>query len=133
MFLGEEDEAADNISSDGATPAKQAEQVMAIYPVVAGQKPSQLNMIPPRASSDQLSRTVSTQNNDLIDVDQNHESPSSPVLAKDPVAETIAEKHDSTHSTDIQELLEGTGQKADGPLIDFAGDLKKELPKDGQA
>ncbi|KAK7924357.1 hypothetical protein PG985_006411 [Apiospora marii] len=121
-----------NAKIDGATPAKQAEQVMAIYPVVAGQKPSQLNMIPPRASSDQLSRTVSTQNNDLINVGQSHESPSSPVLTKDPVAETIAVKHDSKNSTDIQELLEGTGQKADGPLIDFAGDLKQELPRDGQ-
>lgn len=105
---------------------------MAIYPVVAGQKPSQLNMIPPRASSDQLSRTVSTQHNDLINIGQSHESSSSPVLTKDPVAETIAVNHDSKHPADIQELLEGTGQKADGPLIDFAGDLKKELPKDEQ-
>ncbi|KAK8137950.1 hypothetical protein PG984_001330 [Apiospora sp. TS-2023a] len=121
-----------NAKVDGTTPDKQAEQVMAIYPVVAGQKPSQLNMIPPRASSDQLSRTVSTQNNDLIDVGQSHESPASPVLTKEPVAETIVEKHDSKHSTEIQELLEGTGQKADGPLIDFAGDLKKEFSKDGQ-
>ncbi|KAK8050224.1 oxysterol-binding protein [Apiospora phragmitis] len=119
-----------NAKIDGSTPSKQAEQVMAIYPVVQGQKPSQRNLIPPRASSD-LSRTASTQKKDLIDVNQSHESPASPAAPKEPVIETIAGKHDSKHSDDIKELLEGTGQKPDGPLIDFAGDLKKELPKDG--
>ncbi|KAK6842840.1 hypothetical protein PG995_001852 [Apiospora arundinis] len=119
-----------NAKIDGATPSKQAEQVMAIYPVVAGQKPSQRNVIPPRASFDQLSRTTSTQNqNELIDFGQTNESAST-LVSKGPVSETQAEKPESKPSTDIQELLEGTGQKTEGPLIDFTGDLKKELPKD---
>lgn len=106
---------------------------MAIYPVVAGQKPSQRNMIPPRASSDQLSRTTSAQNrNDLVDLSQSHEPSSISETLENPVVDTTTEKSGSKHSNNIQELLEVTGQKSEGPLIDFTGDMKKELPKDGQ-
>lgn len=40
---------------------------------------------------------------------------------------TKTEKHPSS---DITNLLESTGQRANGPLIDFTGDLKKDLPSE---
>lgn len=39
-----------NSHRDGATPEKQTEQILAIYPILKGQRPNTKNIIPPRGS-----------------------------------------------------------------------------------
>ncbi|KAJ2970468.1 hypothetical protein NUW58_g9687 [Xylaria curta] len=58
---------------------------------------------------------------DLIDFGQNDD----PLPAKTEPS-TKAQNH--RPSADITNLLESTGQKANGPLLDFTEDLKKDLP-----
>ncbi|KAI1082989.1 Oxysterol-binding protein [Whalleya microplaca] len=102
-------------------PEKQSEQIMAIYPIIPGQKSSEWNMIPPSASAgNPRAAAKPAADDDLIDFGQNDAAPpsggSTPKARKD--------------SKSISGILASTGHKAEGgqPLIDFAGDLKKDLP-----
>lgn len=53
-----------------------------------------------------------------------------PVPEEIPVVTAVGQEQPSNDSNEIHKLLSMTGQKApDGPLIDFAGDLKKDLPQ----
>jgi oxysterol-binding protein-related protein 8 len=114
-------------SRDADTPEKQAEQIMAIFPIVKGQKPNQANAIPPRGSvsapSEQPVPPTEAKggNDDLIDFGQN-EAPAS----QEPAAQATkapAEKND------VEGMLKATGKEAaDGPLIDFHEDMKKNIP-----
>ncbi|KAI0137101.1 hypothetical protein BJ170DRAFT_43952 [Xylariales sp. AK1849] len=123
-----------NAHIDGNTPQKLAEQVLAIYPVVPGQKPSQHNFIPPHQSAGSpntagkpAARDVPA---DLIDF--GHPEPPAHVPAEHPTAAEVAEKRPGQDSTEIQHMLNSTGQKApEGPLIDFAADMKKGSPTSG--
>ena len=46
-----------------------------------------------------------------------------------PAAKPLAKSNEGKPASEIQTLLESTGKPApDGPLIDFAQDLKKDLP-----
>ncbi|KAK2679677.1 hypothetical protein RAB80_004858 [Fusarium oxysporum f. sp. vasinfectum] len=108
-----------------ATPEKQAEQIMAIYPIVKGQKSNQRNVIPPHSPSAKPAQTASAQpvenhiDDNLINFD---EMPPPAKPDQTPAAEQ------ATKQSEIQGLLSSTGKKADGPLIDFTNDLKKDLP-----
>ncbi|KAH8890842.1 oxysterol-binding protein [Thozetella sp. PMI_491] len=111
-----------NAQIDGETPEKKTEQVLAIYPIVKGQKGSEKNVIPPRASLE-ATKPVSvpaSAEDDLIDFGQNDAPPAA--------AAPIDAKHNST--SEIQAMLSATGNPAEkgGSLIDFHDDLKKELP-----
>ncbi len=89
--------------------------MLAIYPIVAGQKASPKNAIPPRAS---LTETRTAASGDLIDFGQ------------DDSTAPIDASHKST--SEIQSMLLATGDKApEGSLIDFHEDLQKELPSAG--
>jgi hypothetical protein len=117
------------VSSDADTPQKQAEQIMAIFPILPGQV-SRERSIPPRhvstAQSDTAQKPLSdNKGGDLIDFGQNDAS--APAQAERP---SKIEKHPSS---DIPNLLESTGQKVDGPLLDFTRDLKKDLPSEKAA
>lgn len=105
-----------NAHIDGTTPEEQAEQIMAIYPIIPGQKHSEWDLPSPTAHShSQPDATKEASQNataDLIDFGQS-DGPA-PAVRQD--------------SKDIAAMLQSTGQKPDGPLIDFAGDLKKNLP-----
>ncbi|KAL6356432.1 hypothetical protein LRP88_10028 [Fusarium phalaenopsidis] len=110
------------------SPDKQAEQIMAIYPIVKGQKPDQRHMIPPHSPSAKPIKTHETKpvenhiDDNLIDFDDTPAPAAAPVPAKPAPAEPV------TKQSEIQTLLTSTGKPADGPLIDFTNDLKKELP-----
>ncbi|KAI0436843.1 Oxysterol-binding protein [Xylaria telfairii] len=115
-----------NANVDADTPAKQAEQIMAIYPILEGQVANERvippHHAPPNTAQKSTPATASTANNgrDLIDFDD-----AAPAKTE-PLPPTQTENHRS--STDIANLLESTGQKANGPLIDFTGDMKRDLP-----
>ncbi|KAK3328852.1 hypothetical protein B0H66DRAFT_539538 [Apodospora peruviana] len=132
---GEEDlEWIINAQIDGTTPEKQAEQIMAIYPVVKGQVYNRRISIPPRArssfsGSSSQPTTAHSENSggggDLIDFGQNDAAAPSPAAVEEnpPLDAT----HKST--TEIQTMLSATGGKVhDGPLIDFHQDMQKNLP-----
>ncbi|KAF7539870.1 hypothetical protein G7Z17_g12317 [Cylindrodendrum hubeiense] len=150
---GEEDlEWVINATIDNAaTPEKQAEQVMAIYPIVKGQKPDQRHQIPPHSPTavvdkqlghfdDQIAieepkdkpeegklQNEKLQNEkpqeNLIDFDEAPASQPPQPAKQDVIKPTPSE-------VEIQNMLSSTGKPADGPLIDFAADLKKDLPSD---
>jgi hypothetical protein len=97
-------------SSDGATPKKQEEQILAIYPVLKGQQPSQKNSIPPRNSLSGISRSKEAANSDGV-------------------ADLIDFGGDDAGSTPaVDTSHQGTAHKEDGPLLDFQEDMKKDLP-----
>ncbi|KAI0483367.1 Oxysterol-binding protein [Xylariaceae sp. FL0804] len=115
-----------NANVDASSPAKQAEQIMAIYPVIDGQKPSDWNMVPPSASAGnpQTAGKPAAQDStaDLIDFGQD-DRPEPPPKTDRPAPPPKVD------STDIHGMLETTGHRApEGPLIDFTGDLKSNLP-----
>lgn len=124
------------MSSDAPTPEKQAEQIMAIYPVVTGQKPNGTNVIPPRGpttGSNAQSAPVDEQGDDLIDFGQDDDpAPPAPKPAESsaPGSEPKIDPHHRS-TAEIQTMLSATGSptSAGEPLIDFHQDLKKDLPQ----
>ncbi|KAI0102136.1 Oxysterol-binding protein [Nemania sp. FL0031] len=111
-----------NATIDADTPAKQAEQIMAIYPILQGQVANH-RMIPPHhVPSSTTTNPAPDNGGDLIDFGQNDD----PI----PVETRSSAKVERHSSSDITNLLESTGQKVDGPLLDFTGDLKRNLPSE---
>ncbi|CAJ0553555.1 Ff.00g120670.m01.CDS01 [Fusarium sp. VM40] len=137
MEEGEEDlEWVINAHMDhAAPPKKQAEQIMAIYPVVKGQKPSQQNVIPPHSPSAKPAETAIAQpvenhiDDNLIDFDDTPApaKPEQPAKLEQP-----APVEEVPKESEIQNLLSSTGKQANGPLLDFTKDLKKDLPSSTQ-
>lgn len=101
-------------------PKKSTEQILAIYPIISGQKASSANAIPPRSTEN---KAVPPQSNhdDPIDFGQDDSpaEPQRPPVRGDPKVESTGE---------ISELLNSTGKPSEGPLIDFHHDLKKNIP-----
>lgn len=129
-------ELTNRISSDGPTPEKQAEQIMAIYPVLKGQKSTSTNFIPPRGlnSGANVQSQPVEQQNDLIDFGQNNDCPPAVQKPAEPAPgpqPEIDPHHKST--AEIQTMLSATGSPIlpEGSLIDFHEDLKKDLPQNG--
>ena len=115
---------------DGTTPEKQAEQIMAIFPIVKGQKWEPKHVIPPRTPNE----PPHPEDGNLVDVSDSHPT-LPPIIQKSPEAEApkanppIDSSHAST--TEIQEMLSSTGTRGhDGPLVDFHKDMKTALPTD---
>jgi hypothetical protein len=78
-------------SRDGSTPEKQTEQILAIYPILKGQKPNTRNVIPPRSSISGPSSHPSQAEEHPIEQDglQQHgteQHPSEPRSAEPPAA-----------------------------------------------
>ncbi|KAK2065849.1 oxysterol-binding protein [Colletotrichum caudatum] len=116
-----------NAKIDSTTPEGQTEQILAIYPILPGQKASPTIADPPHGSltaevpapaeQDQAAKdpVVRQQGggNDLIDFDD---------------APPVAQEQNSG-SRDIESMLNNTGSKpAEGPLMDFTTDMKKNVP-----
>lgn len=130
----------DEAHSDDSSPEKQSEQILAIYPILKGQKPLTKNIIPPRGcvsgSSIQEPHDPPPKDkgDDLIDFGQDDEAP--PPAQRQPESKpqpepeerpAIDPKHKSTAG--IQSMLSDTGStKSGGSLIDFHDDMKKNLP-----
>jgi hypothetical protein len=114
---------------------------MAIYPIVAGQKFNQQNVIPPRTSLSEANgppKDPPSAEGNLIDFGDD-EPTSQPPPAKEQPASAEGQPQtpanppplDPSHrsTAEIQEMLASTGSRAkDGPLVDFHEDMKKDLP-----
>lgn len=115
-----------NAPIDPSNPEKQTEQLLAIYPVLPGQKQSEKNYIPPRKSSEILApaaaaATAPDNSDDLIDFGQDDE----PANLQQPIQPTTQQKSDDK----IEQLLSATAtDPPSGPLVDFQRDLQKNLP-----
>ncbi|WZH44475.1 Putative oxysterol-binding protein [Fusarium acuminatum] len=137
MEEGEEDlEWVINAHVDHAAPPnKQADQIMAIYPVVKGQKPSQQNVIPPHSPSAKPAETATAQpvenhiDDNLIDFGDTP-APAKPEQPAKPQQPALVEE--VPKESEIKNLLSSTGKQANGPLLDFTNDLKKDLPSTQQ-
>ncbi|KAF9879885.1 oxysterol-binding protein [Colletotrichum karsti] len=129
---GEEDlEWIINAEIDGPTPAKQTEQILAIYPIVQGQKPHAANAIPARRAEAPAPKPQ-TGANDLIDFGDDtttSKTPTASAPAIQPPPPAVAAHETRSDSKDIQGMLNKTGTQAgEGPLIDFTADMKKAVP-----
>jgi hypothetical protein len=94
---------------------------MNIFPIVKGQKPKQENAIPEfvpktEAPAPAPAAPAATKQDDLIDFGQSEEPAKEQQTPKQP--------------SEIESMLASTGKPADGPLIDFTQELKKDLPTD---
>ena len=129
---------ANNFSSDGSTPQKQTEQILAVTPILRGQVHTEKNPIPPphhRSSSYASTKSPttshapppSTGDNDLIDFGQNDGTSDLPANLHP--AQAVNPEHQQLEQT-LRET--STEQKPQGsPLIDFHDDLKRDLPAGG--
>lgn len=101
---------------------------MAIYPIIPGQKPSDRNIIPPSSSAGNPQSAGhpasedKKDDDDLIDFGQNDEQPAAAAPAP------AAAPSSRSGSKDISSMLKSTSREPEGPLIDFTGDMKKDLP-----
>ncbi|KAF4926310.1 Oxysterol-binding protein-like protein OBPalpha [Colletotrichum viniferum] len=117
-----------NAKIDGATPEKQTEQILAIYPILPGQKAIAANTIPPHrpSASEAPAAPAQPAKNDLIDFGDDSSTPTEPAPAVQPPTGAHATRSDSK---DIQGMLYKTGHQAgEGPLMDFTSDMKKAVP-----
>ncbi|KAL7819044.1 Oxysterol-binding protein [Trichoderma gracile] len=113
-----------------APPEKQTEQILAIYPIVAGQTLNKGPSIPPPASSSKV-----TQEEHVEPAAEKHVEP----VAEKPKGEDSlidfgndeAPTPAAKSPDEIERMLAATGKPAEGPLVDFAQDMKKDLPADG--
>jgi hypothetical protein len=102
---------------------------MAIYPIINGQKHNQQNVIPPHSPSAKPAQPAvaqPAQNNiddNLIDFDD------TPAPVK---TEQSLPTEQAPRESEIQGMLNSTGKPADGPLLDFTSDMKKDLPSTTQ-
>jgi oxysterol-binding protein-related protein 8 len=134
--------------SDGSTPAKQTEQILAITPILKGQKPNQRNRIPRRSESYRSTYNETTSTNDqskpkqqplpiegdLIDFGQNDEPQTqkphyTSVMPSDLLlAQT---QNNGQQQKDLEKTLRATSKSPPqkGTLIDFHEDMNKDLPK----
>ncbi|POR32087.1 Oxysterol-binding protein-like protein OBPa [Tolypocladium paradoxum] len=101
-----------------APPEKQTEQILSIYPVVDGQKLNQDHAIPPRQADNKPAASDAKPSDkvegNLIDFGGDDTPP----------AQQPAKKLDV-----IEDLLSSPGKPAEGPLIDFTQEMKKDLPQ----
>jgi hypothetical protein len=130
---------ANNVSSDGSTPKKQTEQILAVTPILRGQSRTEKNPIPPPHTRSESSTTIPKTTashpplqpppaeNDLIDFGQNDGPTSSHLPADLQAAQT---QNGSQQQKDLEQTLRSTSQerKKGGSLIDFHDDLKRDLP-----
>lgn len=100
-----------------ASPEEQTKQFLSIYPVVDGQKLDGDFAIPPRKEAEangEPEKQDNAESGDLIDIGGGDAPAAPPAADKKP--------------SEIEHLLNSTGKPADGPLIDFADEMKKDLP-----
>ncbi|PVH88320.1 hypothetical protein DL98DRAFT_509032 [Cadophora sp. DSE1049] len=138
-----------NANIDGSTPQKQAEQILAVTPILRGQKSNEKNPIPPpHTRSESFTSThaasASSENqppqpshtNDLIDFGQSDGTPSTnaatPIPAYQAPADLQAAQtvNGGQQQKDLEKTLRSTSKERTngGALIDFSDDLKRDLP-----
>ncbi|KAM0173942.1 hypothetical protein ACHAPF_006435 [Botrytis cinerea] len=136
-----------NASIDGASPQEQTEQILAVYPILPGQKFTEKNRIPPQShqhteQANPLPPTIPvaaapapipSQEKDKENLtDLGRESPA-PVQSQYVPADLLAAQtqNNGQQQKDLERVLQSTstvqGQNQ-GSLIDFHDDLRKDLP-----
>jgi len=125
--------------SDGSTPEKQTQQILALTPILRGQKSTEKNAIPPHHRTASYDGTAAAQSqtqppevhptgkeNDLIDFGQDNSTTAAPQL--NVPATTVQTVNGTQQPVDIESALKSTGTTQQGSLIDFHNDLKADLP-----
>lgn len=121
--------------SDGKDPKTLTEQVLSIHPILSGQKTSSGNTIPSKPAESHPAESkaaparaapATTTRDDLIDCGTTHDGPAETSQATRPAA-TVNPTVESTG--EISGLLKATGKPANGPLLDFSQDMKKDIPE----
>jgi len=128
-----------NANIDATTPQKQVEQILAVTPILKGQKANEKNPIPPSrqqrtASYSSSTATSHTQpvaaQNDLIDFGQDENLPTQPSIPAD--LKAAQTENNGQQQKDLERTLRETSNSPQpgthGGLIDFHDDLKKDLP-----
>ena len=134
-------------NSDGASPQEQTEQILAVYPILPGQKFTEKNRIPPQShqhteQANPLPPTIpvaaapapipSHEKDKENLTDLGRESPA-PVQSQYVPADLLAAQtqNNGQQQKDLERVLQSTstvqGQNQ-GSLIDFHDDLRKDLP-----
>jgi hypothetical protein len=98
---------------------------MAIYPIIKGQKSNQQNVIPPHSPSAKSAQAAVAQpvQNNIEDNLINFDDTPAPVKTEQP-----APVQETPKESEIQGMLNSTGKPANGPLLGFTNDMKKDLP-----
>lgn len=134
-----------NYSSDGSTPQKQTEQILAVTPIIPGQNFQEKHPIPPprnRTASynsinapevQQPSQPAPAAQHDLIDFGQDDRSTGIPPAPPSGPADLYAAQtqNGGQRQKDLEEKLKSTSTTSvnnTDSLIDFHQDLKKDLP-----
>lgn len=134
-----------NYYSDGPTPQKQTEQILAVTPIIQGQNFQEKNPIPPPrnrtasynsvtgpAEVQQPSEPAPATQNDLIDFGQNDGSTIPPAPPSGPADLHAAQtQNGGQRQKDLEGKLKSTSTSSvnnTDSLIDFHQDLKKDLP-----
>lgn len=116
------------LASDlSAPPQKQAEQIMAIYPIVDGQKLDQRNVIPPHNHGIHVNGQPSKTDQSKT-LDQTPAPQPAPPKEPEATADLIDFSEPVKKKSEIENMLSSTGKPADGPLIDFTTEMKQDLP-----
>ncbi len=132
-----------NNFSDGTTPQQQTEQILALTPILRGQKSNEKNPIPPHRRSESFTPSITQKTSephqpqapepDLIDFGQNESpqvSPSQPKMEIPADLKAAQTQNNGQQQKDLESTLISTSttEGSQGPLIDFHNEMKKDLP-----
>lgn len=126
--------------SDGDTPEKQVEQILAVTPILRGQKSNEKHVIPSYQSQQQSQpqQQPKKATADLIDFGQDEPSPTvtetRPEMPHQPSDPQAAQsKNGGQSQKDMEQMLASTsivqGGQGQGPLVDFHNDIHNSLPQ----
>jgi len=129
-----------NANIDGATPQKQTEQILAVTPILRGQKPTEKNPIPPPHTRSESYRSTHAPvkhqapslaaQSDLIDFGHNENQPTQQTIPAD--LHAAQTQNNGQQQKELETTLKSTSSpQPQGPLIDFHDDIKKNLPDPG--
>jgi oxysterol-binding protein-related protein 8 len=120
--------------SDSDTPQKQTEQILAVTPILQGQKSNEKHVIPNYQSQQQsqLQQQPKQVPADLIDFGQNGSS--QPEMLNQPSDLQAAQtKNDGQNQKDMEQMLSSTntaqGGQEQGHLLDFHDEMYNSLPQ----
>jgi len=128
-----------NANIDGTTPQKQTEQILAVTPILRGQKQTEKNPIPPphQRSESYNSTSIPTnpqppaEHGDLIDFGQNENHPVQPSIPAD--LHAAQTQNNGQLQKDLETTLKSTSSpQPKGPLLDFHDDLKNNISDIGK-
>jgi hypothetical protein len=119
--------------SDGSTPEKQTQQILAVASIIRGQKSTEKNEIPPHRRTESYDGTVaahtqpptadSGNEKNLINFDSTGTTAPPPV-----VVHAVEPQNGGQPQSDLEKTHKSTETQQQDSLTDFHGDLKASLP-----